>query len=623
MARMPARPDLDWSDPAGPRALAFDDLYFSRAGGLQETRAVFLAGCGLPEGWAGRDRFAILELGFGSGLNALATHAAWRETRQPGAVLHFVSCEAFPLTRDEAARVLAPYSELAPHAARLLARWPVRAFGSQRIWLDDGFALIVLIGDARESLARIEGTFDAFFLDGFAPARNPELWDQEVMSELARLAAPGARAATYSVAGGVRRTLEGAGFITQKKPGFAGKRERLEAMAPRAPRAHGNLYRYAPPVFGRLAIGGGGIAGACVARALARRGVRTTIYDEGGLGAGASGSPAALLMPRLDRDDLAPSRLYRAAYLEALRLYEEIGALDAIGVQERPADARDAELLGDLARDPPLPEDFLTPCGDGLLHPRAGLVRPSAALPALTADADVVRARIVRLERSAAHWTLVGEDGARFETDAVVLCSGAGLGAFEQTRWLPLEYSRGQIDWGDIERGRLERAIASGAYAAPLDGGVLFGATFDRIEPGAYVEADADSTARNLAALRLLAPEMTVRVTGSRAAVRVSANDRMPVVGLAPAAREWAERFASLKDGRAPADMAEPPPAHDGLYVLGGLGARGFLLAPVCAERLASEMCGEPQALDRGVIEASHPARFLVRALKRGQSLAY
>ncbi len=187
MPRLPREPVLDWNDETAPRAVAFDDVYFSRAGGLVEAETVFLAGCGLPTRWADKDRFAIGELGFGSGLNVLAAWRAWKSTRKPHAILHISSIEAFPLARADAARALAQFPEVADLAAKLLARWPVRAFGPQRLWFpEDGFALTLHVGDVDRVLASLRGRFDAWFLDGFAPARNGAMWSGDVSRESPR-----------------------------------------------------------------------------------------------------------------------------------------------------------------------------------------------------------------------------------------------------------------------------------------------------------------------------------------------------------------------------------------------------------------------------------------------------
>src|SRR5215813_10599953 len=173
MPRLPPRPEIDWSNPSAPRAVAFDDIYFSREGGLAESDAVFLAGCDLPKAWRERHRFAICELGFGAGVNVLAAWRAWRRTRLPHAQLHISSIEAYPLAREDAARALAHFPDVADLAAELIECWPVRAFAPQRLWFErDSFSLTLHTGDVEAILAGLDGAFDAWFLDGFAPVRN-------------------------------------------------------------------------------------------------------------------------------------------------------------------------------------------------------------------------------------------------------------------------------------------------------------------------------------------------------------------------------------------------------------------------------------------------------------------
>jgi len=632
MPRLPPSPALSWSEDGAPRAQAFDDVYFSRDGGLAESDAVFLAGCGLPDAWRGRDRFAICELGFGSGLNVLATWRAWKATRHPDAILHISSIEAFPLARPDAARALAPFPEIAELSEKLIAHWPVRAYAPQRLWYpEDGFALTLFTGEAETILAGMRGRFDAWFFDGFAPARNGAMWTDAVFRHAARLSAPGARAATFTVAGDVRRGLEAAGFAVEKKPGHGKKRERLEAVlladAPRSPtlapqggEGVASIYPYgAASNAKRVAVIGAGIAGAACAQALARRGVEVVVLDAGReLGAGASGNPAGIVMPRLDRGGGALSELFIAAYLHAVATYDAMGGdvFTACGAEERAKDERAVEALSDLIADPPLPEDWFRSVGDAALHPRAGLVRPLPAIRAMLGDAQLLlEAPVQTLERGEAGWVLRAPDGrAVLKADAVVLACGAALAQFEPATFLPIELSRGQIEWG--EGAPPERVITQSTYVAPLDGGVLFGATFDKDAGGA--PAVHDARARNLAALAKLAPEIAASVGAlqSRSSLRATTPDRAPIAGLLPDAEAWLAQYAALAHGGR-VDTSLAPPAHDGVYVIGGLGARGLTLAPLLGERVAAEICGEPQPLSQFALDAIHPARFLHRALKR------
>lgn len=620
MTRLPPRPDLDWTPDGAPRSRASDDVYYSRHGGLDETRAVFLGGCGLPEGWRDRTRFAIGELGFGTGLNALATWDVWRRTRAPDAVLHYVSVEGFPLERNEAARAHAAFPEVAALSAKVLAQWPVRARGAHRLWFpEDGFALTVIHEDAELALDGLAGVFDAWFLDGFAPSRNESMWSAPLMHRIAALSAPGAQLASYSVAGAVRRALTAAGFRVGKAPGFAGKRERLEARLDRAQGA----FPLVSPASGTVAVIGAGVAGAATAAALVRRGMDVVVLEAGeALGAGASGNAAGLVMPRLDRGDTPVARLHLVAYLEALRTYEALGVIDAAGVVEAIVDPA---VRDDLIADPPLPPSHFQAHESGFIHPRAGVVRPVATVDALLRGARVrFGAKVARLSREGDRWVLLDADGDVIETaSAVVIAGGAALARFDETRWLPLEYSRGQTETGLLDGAPLPHALSGDGYVAPLDDGVVFGATFDRTDALSAIP-DADSRVRNLEKLARLSPSLAARVRvdalTSRAGVRAATADRGPLVGLLPDAAAFNVRHAGLMHGRVDASGA-PSPVHEGLYVLGALGSRGFTLAPLLGETVASQICGEPQVLDRAALDAVNPARYLVRALKRGKPI--
>ncbi len=213
---------LDWRGGVTPVSRRFDDPYFSVTDGLAETRHVFLSGNDLPARFA--PGFHIAELGFGTGLNLLAALMAWREAGIAGQ-LQFTSFEMFPLSAEEMARALAVFPEAAAVAGPVLEQW---ATGARRIVLPDLQAEVIL-GDARETLPVWDWRADAWFLDGFSPAKNPELWGEGLMAQVARHSAPGATVATYSAAGHVRRALQVAGFRVERRPGYGTKRHMTAA----------------------------------------------------------------------------------------------------------------------------------------------------------------------------------------------------------------------------------------------------------------------------------------------------------------------------------------------------------------------------------------------------------
>lgn len=221
---------LTFETDGTPCSALFGDVYHTRSGGPAQARHVFLAGNDLPSRWQNRPRFTILETGFGLGLNFLATWTAWQDDPQRCQQLRFISVEKHPVSVEDLTEAHAAWPEFVDLAAQLRQHWPPLEGGSHRIELAKGrLTLDLIFGDALEALPTLDAQVNAFYLDGFAPDKNPELWSPELFHILAGLAATGATLATWSVAGAVRRGLNAAGFATEKRPGFAGKRQMLAA----------------------------------------------------------------------------------------------------------------------------------------------------------------------------------------------------------------------------------------------------------------------------------------------------------------------------------------------------------------------------------------------------------
>ncbi len=215
------RAELTWTEDQIPVSDRFDDPYYSLQNGLEETRHVFLAGNNLPVRFA--PGFHIAELGFGTGLNLLTVWSAWEAAGQT-TPLRFTSFEAYPMAPDDMARALAAFPEVTPWAERFINAW-----NGQKCVLDT-LHLEVMVGDARETLPNWDDTADAWFLDGFSPAKNPELWGADLMQQVADHTAQDGTAATYTAAGFVRRGLSDAGFEVTRTPGFGRKRHMTRAV---------------------------------------------------------------------------------------------------------------------------------------------------------------------------------------------------------------------------------------------------------------------------------------------------------------------------------------------------------------------------------------------------------
>ncbi|MDR0703226.1 MAG: bifunctional tRNA (5-methylaminomethyl-2-thiouridine)(34)-methyltransferase MnmD/FAD-dependent 5-carboxymethylaminomethyl-2-thiouridine(34) oxidoreductase MnmC [Azoarcus sp.] len=634
---MPLQPaSLQFAADGTPFSEAYGDVYHAAEGGLGQARHVFLAGNGLPERWRGRERFVIAETGFGAGLNFLASWAAWREdAARPGA-LHFVSFELHPFRVEDLARLHAAWPELSPLADALRAHWPPLAGGMHRLHFDgERVCLTLYFGDVREGLAQLDACVDAIFLDGFSPAKNPEMWSAKVFHLLSRRAAPDATLATWSVAGAVREGLRRACFVTEKAPGFGGKREMLRGHLFPHPR-RGDA-RPAPPAAHHAIVIGAGAAGSAVTARLAARGWTVDVIDaESGPGQGASGNHAGVLRPQPSFDDNRMSRLTRAGALYGWRYIGKAlaagGPLQAAacGVLHLARDAAQARKMASAAARLALPGELLryvdaAEAGEiarwpvsfgGWYFPGCGWVRPPSLCAAnLAAHPQYIRThwmrRVAAIARRGERWHALADDGGTIAAAPVmILAAGTGLAGFAQAAPLPVIAARGQVSVLPAAPGSAPRAVVCcGGYVTPeVEGRRCAGASFDVDDADAHARL-SDQQA-NLAKLEAILPGYTAGLDaaalGARVSFRPVSPDRLPMVGAIPAVEAAAP----------PASLAALP-RHDGLYAVSGFGARGLAWAMLAGETLASRIAGDPLPLERELVEAMDPARFLLRRRRR------
>lgn len=576
-----------WSNDGLPASTLYGDVYFSSDDGLAETRTVFLAGCGLPQAWAGRSRFTVAELGFGAGLNIAALLHLWNQTRPPGARLQIFSLEAHPLTRSDAARALGRWPELGSAAEALLEAWPGDARGWTRIDLPAFSATLDLaIMEAEAALTGWSGKADAWFLDGFAPAANPAMWSESVLTLVGQHSASGARAATFTVAGGVRRGLETAGFAVSKQPGFGRKRQRLEAVWPGSP---------ADPDPGSrtVAVIGAGIAGASMARALRQQGASVQVFDPKGPAAAASGNAAALMTPRLDAGENPAGRLHAQAFRRAVQLYDQVEeAVISRGARQQATSPRDQTRFERIVAGGLFDSGSLEIQLDGLLLHQALVVDPQALIPVWTGPVD--RRAVVALQpESTGDWTILGRAGEHLaRVNAVVLCAGLETMALAPApEMAPLRSVRGQISRAIGVESPM--ATAFGGYVIPTRDGLLFGATHqrDRTDEEPVPEDDRANLLQLAEGMPRLAASLAALPLEGRAGVRSATPDHLPLAG--------------------------PLAGQAGLHALAGFGGRGFTLAPLLAEHLAAVILGLAYPLPGDLARAVHPGRFAERAARR------
>jgi tRNA 5-methylaminomethyl-2-thiouridine biosynthesis bifunctional protein len=632
---------LEWRD-GQPLSAQFGDVYFSCESGIAETRYVFLQHNRLRERWLNLDGnlFTIGETGFGTGLNFLCAWQLWNECAPGSARLHFVSTEKYPLSRDDFAKTLALWPELADLSAQLLEQYRRLAPGWQCMSFDHGrVTLALLIGDAKETLPQLRAAVDAWFLDGFAPARNPEMWQPALLDHIARLSIPDCTFATFTSAGAVRRGLETVGFKVEKVAGFGSKREML------CGEHDGDTATRRTLSDKRAIIIGGGIAGAASAYSLATRGWQVTLIERhGDLAQEASGNPQGVLYPRLSGHDIPLSRVAQTGFMTTLRLLQQLlpkgrdwddcGLLQqAFNTREtkrceevlarglpadlvRAVDAEEASALAGLA----MPHGGLWFPSGGWVHPPA-LCRALAAQPGITLKTST---RALQLLHSEHGWQVRDKDALLAEASVVVVCGANDSAAFSQTMHLPLGPVRGQITQlpATPASAGLKAVVCTEGYISPArQGSHCAGATFARDERA--LELSAADHAENLAMLRHLSPELFRALDGAaldaaqlqgRAALRCVSPDYLPLAGPLLGAAQVTERYSP--GSRQP---AEHLPWLEGLYVNTGHGSKGLLTAPLCAEIIAAMLEHEPLPVDAGLVRALDPNRFLLRqrGLKR------
>jgi len=635
-------PPLVPAEPAAagdgtPYSALYDDVYHTAHGGLAQARHVFLAGNALPARWAGAERFVILETGFGLGLNFLATWQAWRAARSSGR-LHYVSAEKHPFRRDDLASLLAPYPELADLADELLQQWPPLTPGFHRLHFDHGrVTLTLLLGDAQALLPQLAAVVDAVFLDGFAPARNPDLWSPAVLTAISRRCGRGATLATWSVAGELRRTLQQAGWRLERRPGFAGKREMLTGILENAVSPAPTPETGARGGERHAIVIGAGLAGAAVSERLADRGWQVEIFERHAAPAQeASGNPAGILLPHLAKDDALAARLSRACYLYALRRFADLAAIrwSPCGVLQVARDAAHETLQRATVQQLKLPADFAdflerdaaaALIGRDVVHggwwfPGGGWVSPASVCDALlAAGGESVRRHfgmeVDSLRQTEDGWQAFDAAGRLLADAPHVILANAHAANRLLPRALPLTPIRGQVSYLPAswqERLSFLRHVVcrAGYVTPPAAGTVCVGASFD--------SGDTDMTLRaadhagNLQRLEELLPGAAVGIDAmqldGRVGLRSAAPDRLPLVGTLPDLETAADASATL----------DSLPRKAGLHALLGLSARGMVWAPLAAELLASRLCGDPLPLERDVVRAIDPARFHWRALRRG-----
>ena len=609
--------ELDWEivdDIEIPISKQFGDVYFSKDNGLLETRHVFLNGNDLTERLSqlhDYQYFCVGETGFGTGLNILTLWQLWQQVRLDNhSHLHVVSVEKFPLNKADLIRALNVWTELKPLAEKLIQQYPLPIAGCHRLsFPEERFSIDLWLGDAQDIFPTIPKTqtVNAWFLDGFAPSCNPDMWQANVLDHMVRLSDFGTTFASFSVAGVLKRGLKQHGIQISRPRGFGHKREMLKAIwldtsQTETQSQDSETTIAAPPKSEtskqrKIAIIGAGIAGLSSAWAFAQRGHQVTIYEQNEPLSGASGNPLALLNPKLCPIEQAHEHLMTLSWQHALNFYPQFKAFRPIQVQQ--IALKNADELSGLVEQ--YPENVLTAnttleCFPETEFPsltlhQAGAVSPHQLRDEILQHANIriEKVKISRLESTDSQVTLWQDQQIIAITDhAIVCCAKQSAELFEN--YPVLKPIRGQVSW--VENSQrplaLDQAYSYGGYCMQLDTAqLILGASFYPNRDDA--EVLTEDHVHNYELIHNVFPKYaqglpSVDTWQGRASVRAQSLDYFPLVG----------KIQNL----------------DQIYTFAGLGSKGFLFAPLCSEILAALILGELCPVPQSLLDKLNPQRF-------------
>lgn len=617
-------------EPLVPACVAFDsigtplsplygDIYHARQGAQEQASHVFLGGNGLPQRWRGRASFTVCETGFGLGQNFLALWHAWRSDPQRSQRLHMISFEAHPFSRADLASTLLPRvpADMLGLAQQLADQWPPLLPGMHRLEFDGGAVTLTLAFGAVSRLAKlVQARADAFFLDGFSPRKNPEMWTPSLFGQLVRIAAKGATAATWCTAAEVRRTMSDAGFLVSTALGLGGTREMTVATLRPNLGHEGQGEAPRDPVL----IIGGGLAGAGIAHSLGLRGQPSIVIDPvlaQGLGASHEGHTAAALTPLISRDDDLRARLTRAGGRRALLRWQTLpqaarprhcGTVELVQDAEEERERR--QTLAALS----FPADWVAWQSAGQASERLGfnvsqggvyfadgqLVRPEPLIEVLLGESSVrcIGSRVACLERlqGGRGWQAIGPDGAVLAKASTVVLAGAVqvpalLSTVLQGGELPklraMHALAGQVSYFSPEAVYDPQVVLGGiGYWLPgVQGVCVGGSTYVPNAVQAQVSSQGHvDIARKLTGL-LDIPEQQL-------------------LGWAQEGLGWAG-WRAVVSGRLP--VIGPIEQAPGLWLACAYGSRGLTWSALAGDIIAAMLHDEPMPLERDLLRAIAP----------------
>jgi tRNA 5-methylaminomethyl-2-thiouridine biosynthesis bifunctional protein len=642
--------DIHFIEDGTPKSTQFDDFYFSNGHGVEETQFVFIAPSKLVDRFRAlpeHAHFTIAETGFGTGLNFIAAWQCFLEHAPKTARLSFVSCEKYPLNKA----ALTQAHNHGPHdpslSQRLQNEYPPLVEGFHLLEFER-VNLVLILDDAASAYQQVTAKIDAWFLDGFTPSKNPEMWQPELFQEMSRLSHLATTVATFTSARMVRDGLKGAGFAIQKQSGYGLKREMINGYfegvcGPKPVTGWPSSELPAPAAnHGKsIAIIGAGIAGATTAIEMQKRGYNVTLFDKSNEPAcGGSGNIQGAVYAKLSASANHNTQFYIQALISAQKALSALPndvAHDACGLVQLVHDKRELKRLEQIALSDYIPTDLAqvktaqqltelvgTPLNEpGLWFPQGGWVSPKDWVTHLLKD---IRCRfnneIINLTQTKQGWQVTNQLGQALEFDQVILCSAVDSIKLEQTKHLPLNAIAGQVTQLACTENsnKLKAVICTDRYVMPaLNGLLTIGSTF-RLK-STNTKTNEPENQENIAGLQQRVPDLVdaePQVVSDRAGVRCTTPDYLPLVGPLCDERALTQQFTlPLQRNRA---HKERPAQHvTGLWINVGHGSKGLCSSHLSAKLLAAMISGEPFPLSQDIADHLNPNRFVIRDMMRAK----
>lgn len=636
-APKPQLQEDDGQENEGLRSTQFDDVYFQTNDVLASTTHDYLTGNDLSERWtafASKDTFVVAETGFGTGLNLLLLWRLWQSQKVKPKQLHFISCELYPLNKHQLSVALKGTPELKSQVDVLLKQYPEQRLGFHRFQLADDVFVTLMLGDAVACYGQCHTQVDAWFLDGFDPKKNPEMWSDELFKQVARLSKTGTTLSTYTAASQVRRQVQAIGFEVKKRKGYGKKREIITAVMPEGD-ALDNLIEtpkqnWAPikavTVHKDIVVLGGGIAGLSVARACAQSGHAVTLIDKAKPMQAASGNPKGMVMPHLTAQSSPEALFYWRAFDFAIKAYLSDGdSFQSIGIKEWCLSDKKQLWKETLFSQHQWPDDLIQCTNQGVSYPTAGVINTQRLKDQwLPYAKQVMAADVVEIQKQGEHWLLLDTNKKIIKScDVLVVTAGINSLQFSPFAHLPLVPKHGQVSLIQCQEALpFDQVQRHEGYAIPMsDNRCLLGATFDHMNEDDWFDLpqlDDSHAVRNSEKWSGFKPWQLPphQVISGRAGIRTTTPDHLPVCGTAVDGTSFTKDYADLHHGRH-WQLYPEAKTHEGLYLMTGLGARGFTSAPLLGQLLADMILDRPLPLEKDLCQQLHPNRFLYRQLKK------